>query len=71
MKALTAFRRRIRRRGKIKRTCVKALLCSDNVLEFRVRFEVEPNSNSQDALYTMFRAARQDAEKFLDENPEF
>lgn len=67
MKALTAFRRRLMRRGTISKTEIKPLLESEDVISFKVSFHFEPNSKSQDARYHAFRAAMDDARKIHEE----
>ncbi len=67
MKALTAFRRRLLRRGTITKTEIRPLLESDNVISFQVRYTFEPNSKRDDARYHAFRAAWNDALKLPEE----
>ena len=67
MKALTAFRRRLLRRGTITKTEIKPLLEADEVISFKVSFHFKPRSKSQDARYLAFRAAMEDARKIHEE----
>ena len=68
MKALTAFRRRLLRRGTITKTEVKPLLEADGIISFKVSYHYKVNSPNQDARYKAFRAAVTDALKLLDES---
>lgn len=68
MKALTAFRRVLKRRGTILSTKVKCLLCTDDIIEFRIRFHFLPTR--KDKSYEAFVAARKaarDQPDFLEE----
>ena len=61
MKALTAFRRVLQRRGKILSTKVHCLLCTDDIIEFRVKFHFQPNRKGKN--YEAFVAARTASQK--------
>ena len=70
MKALTAFRNVLKRRGEILKTTVKCLLETDNVISFKVSFHFKPRKSKDMDTYDTFVRARAAARKspdFLEE----
>ena len=67
MKALTAFRRVLKRRGEILGITWKPLLCTDDIIEFHVKFHFKPRRKGKN--YEAFRAAW-DKAKEVSEFPE-
>ena len=55
-KALTSFRRALAQRGTIHRVSWKPLLCTDDIIEFRIRFHFTPTRKGKN--YEAFCAAR-------------
>ena len=64
MKALTAFRNVLKRRGTIEHTKVHHLLCTDDEIHFIVKFKYFPKREGKS--YEAFVKARQESLKFLE-----
>jgi len=64
MKALTAFRNVLKRRGTILSTKIHLLLCSDDIIEFKVQFRFRPRRKGKE--YEAFVAAREKANEALE-----
>ena len=63
MKALTAFRNTLKRRGTIENIEVDHLLCTDDELHFIVKFKFFPKKEGK--TYESFVKARQESLKLL------
>ena len=64
MKALTAFRNVLKRHGTILSTRTHFLLCSDDLIEFKVQFQFLPRRKGKE--YEAFVAAREKANATLE-----